>query len=177
MADDPTLNETLVQCLKTHQFDSGALMYDDIRACNCGELLGKGSHFEHVVQELGPLVQQRVEAEKRAFFERASDGDGHIARIAELELAVREANAERDRAIEHDRQPYPTQWAYDQACAALHAHQERAEELELLITSIHALADRWEYGAQRWEDPLPVDRCTDQLRAILNAAPSKKGTP
>ena len=41
------------------------------------------------------------------------------ALIAERDAAVRraeEAEAERDLAIAHDRQPYPTAWAYEQVC-------------------------------------------------------------
>ncbi|MFC6080990.1 hypothetical protein [Sphaerisporangium aureirubrum] len=37
---------------------------------------------------------------------------------------------ERDQAIAHDRQPYPTQWAYDQACAALWRHRGRADRAQ-----------------------------------------------
>jgi hypothetical protein len=38
-----------------------------------------------------------------------------INKVAERDTAL----AERDQAIAHDRQPYPTAWAYEQACAAL----------------------------------------------------------
>ncbi len=38
---------------------------------------------------------------------------------AERELAA--ARRERDLAIAHDRQPYPTAWAYEQVCKALEA--------------------------------------------------------
>jgi hypothetical protein len=40
------------------------------------------------------------------------------------------AEAERDLAIAHDRQAYPTAWAYGQACAALEKQRERAETAE-----------------------------------------------
>ncbi|MFG3439906.1 hypothetical protein ACGF0J_21885 [Nonomuraea sp. NPDC047897] len=50
-------------------------------------------------------------------------------------LAVRDdeleqLRAELEQAIAHDRQPYPTQWAYDQTCAALEKHRARAEQAE-----------------------------------------------
>lgn len=37
--------------------------------------------------------------------------------------------AQRDLAIAHDRQPYPTAWAYEQACTALETHRRRAGDL------------------------------------------------
>ena len=40
---------------------------------------------------------------------------------------------ERDLAIAHDRQPYPTAWAYEQACKALGEDDG--------VKSIRALAD------------------------------------
>jgi hypothetical protein len=44
-------------------------------------------------------------------------------------VIVPELRRERDLAIAHDRQPYPTAHAYDRACAALHKHRDRAELL------------------------------------------------
>lgn len=43
---------------------------------------------------------------------------------------------ERDLAIAHDRQPYPTAWAYEQACTALHAHRDRATVLREKVTAL-----------------------------------------
>lgn len=40
-----------------------------------------------------------------------------------------EARAERDLAIAHDRQPYPTAWAYEQACRALTEAQATIRKL------------------------------------------------
>ena len=61
--------------------------------------------------------------------------------LADAVLAVRDeelerVRAERDQAIAHDRQPYPTQWAYDQACAALATQRERAEQAEAVIARV-----------------------------------------
>lgn len=46
---------------------------------------------------------------------------------------------ERDLAIAHDRQPYPTAWAYEQACKALNAWRERAETAEAAIARVREL--------------------------------------
>jgi hypothetical protein len=43
---------------------------------------------------------------------------------------------ERDLAIAHDRQPYPTAWAYEQACKAREKHRERAEALAATLREV-----------------------------------------
>jgi hypothetical protein len=66
-----------------------------------------------------------------------------VDRIVALLLAAHGAEMarlreERDQAIAHDRQPYPTQWAYDQACAALGKQRQRADAAEAEIGRLHA---------------------------------------
>lgn len=41
-----------------------------------------------------------------------------------------------ERAIAHDSQPYPTAWAYEQACAAREKWQQRAIEAEAQIAAL-----------------------------------------
>ncbi|GAA2990363.1 hypothetical protein GCM10017559_07950 [Streptosporangium longisporum] len=50
--------------------------------------------------------------------------------VTELLAEVDRLAEERDQAIAHDRQPYPTQWAYDHACEALEKHRQRADNAE-----------------------------------------------
>jgi chromosome segregation ATPase len=57
---------------------------------------------------------------------------------------------ERDQAIAHDRQPYPTRWAYDQACAALQKHRERAEQSEAEAARLRAQVADYE-NAISWD--------------------------
>jgi len=47
-----------------------------------------------------------------------------------LERRVLAAERDRDRAIAHDTQPYPTAWAYEQVCKARDKWQARAEIAE-----------------------------------------------
>lgn len=71
---------------------------------------------EQVAEEIARLTRERDRAEQLAQH-----------RGAELELARRE----RDEAIAHDRQPYPTAWAYEQACKTIERMRpvvERAQE-------------------------------------------------
>lgn len=56
---------------------------------------------------------------------------------------IDELRRERDQAIAHDRQPYPTAWAYEKACEALRKHQARADTAEAAIERTRALASRW----------------------------------
>lgn len=67
----------------------------------------------------------------------------HAAKVAGLEAELAEARRDRDLAVAHDRQPYPTAWAYDQACAALEQHRQRADTAEAAIARVRAVADRW----------------------------------
>jgi hypothetical protein len=66
-----------------------------------------------------------------------------FARAAEAAVAVADAEQadlrrERDLAIAHDRQPYPTAWAYEQVCKARTKHQERADAAEAVIAVVRA---------------------------------------
>lgn len=61
--------------------------------------------------------------------------DGHVNTHAEaLEVVpaarIQWLEEERNFAIAHDRQPYPTADAYEKACAALEKHRDRAEKAE-----------------------------------------------
>lgn len=48
------------------------------------------------------------------------------------------------------------------------AAPDLAAEVLRLREGIKALADKWEYGATRWADPLPVPPEVDALRALLD---------
>ncbi|MGW3135940.1 hypothetical protein [Streptomyces sp. NPDC001139] len=50
--------------------------------------------------------------------------------------AMEQLCTERDLAVAHDRQPYPTAWSYEQACKALHKHEQRADSAEAAITRV-----------------------------------------
>lgn len=52
---------------------------------------------------------------------------GAVIAIADAEQT--ELRRERDLAIAHDRQPYPTAWAYEQACKALHRKQDAIDRV------------------------------------------------
>ncbi|KUN03174.1 hypothetical protein AQI95_24775 [Streptomyces yokosukanensis] len=56
--------------------------------------------------------------------------------LAALGPLVARLRLDRDLAIAHDRQPYPTAWAYEQACKALRKHQGRAEQLAAVLREV-----------------------------------------
>ncbi|MEV0526014.1 hypothetical protein AB0I66_21495 [Streptomyces sp. NPDC050439] len=76
---------------------------------------------------------------------------------------------ERDLAIAHDRQPYPTASAYEQACAALHAHRDRAE---LLATTLDTVLRNFVHKGHPGEPCLQTGwisvRTVEQWRDVLN---------
>jgi hypothetical protein len=73
-------------------------------------------------------------------------GPTHAARLAEeiaavnahaaLQQRVAEAERERDLAVAHDRQPYPTAAAYELVCAARDKWQARAETAEQRVAGL-----------------------------------------
>jgi hypothetical protein len=74
-------------------------------------------------EELVDALQDRVHSEA---------GTGRVAKTVTLKLLNRcqKAEYERDLAIAHDRQPYPTAEAYDLACKALNKHRDHARRLQ-----------------------------------------------
>lgn len=57
----------------------------------------------------------------------------------ELQSAHQRAEAaerERDLAIAHDRQPYPTAWAYEQVCKARNEWESRALAAEARLAAV-----------------------------------------
>jgi hypothetical protein len=56
-----------------------------------------------------------------------------VLAVADAEQA--ELRRERDLAIAHDRQPYPTAWAYEEACTALNRHRDLAEVRRLALSA------------------------------------------
>lgn len=81
-----------------------------------------------------------------------------VMAVADAEQA--ELRRDLALAIAHDRQPYPTAWAYEQACKALRRKTETIERIVAL--------------AERWENALTPDLAyARSLRAALDgAAPS-----
>jgi hypothetical protein len=62
------------------------------------------------------------------------DGQHMIAAVmAVADAEQAELRRERDLAIAHDRQPYPTAWAYEQACAALHRKTDAIERVRAVL--------------------------------------------
>jgi hypothetical protein len=111
-----------------------------------------------------------------------TDGkDGHQERAdAELIAALRthlprllaaleEARKERDLAIAHDRQPYPTAWAYGQACEALERHRERADKAEAALETARQHLREERSCAGRLQDQLRA-ACTEGADARARVA-------
>ena len=109
---------------------------------------------------------------------------GVIPRVTDAVLAVRDREvehlrADRDLAIAHDRQPYPTAWAYEQACTALHtqralaatAEQHRdqlAAVLREVLATFHPAFPRPEQ-LMRFQATVPIED-HQRWRAVLKEA-------
>jgi len=88
-----------------------------------------------------------AEAEQDALLTRIAEALGIAPKLAALvdeSTIVDEAarvRRERDEAIAHDRQPYPTAWAYEQACKALEKHRAAAAAARAERDAIAATLD------------------------------------
>lgn len=97
------------------------------------------------------------------------DGQHMIAAVMAVADAEQvELRRERDLAIAHDRQPYPTAWAYEQACAALRTHRSRADALEQEVRRLGLMVDEYGAGASALTDKLK--RARDMHRETCIAA-------
>lgn len=71
-----------------------------------------------------------------------------LAEIADLEGALADAGAEILRLKTAYEERTPTQWAYDQACAALETHRARADQVEELLRIAHQTSNTSERARQ-----------------------------
>lgn len=85
-----------------------------------------------------------------------------VANGTEQQLA--KLTLQRDLAAGHDQQPYPTAWAYEQACKAARKHRDRADAAEAAVTRVWRLLD----------DPCGMFS-DDEIRAALEGSSAKPG--
>jgi hypothetical protein len=71
---------------------------------------------------------------------------------------------ERDLAIAHDTQPYPTAWAYEQACRVMHEVKAERDALQARIDAIQEARSCLGAG------PMDYEAFTDEVDRILAAA-------
>ena len=115
------------------------------------------SQFEKIVDELCAILRRE-----------RSRADKAEQRIAELE-------EQRDLAIAHDSQPYPTAWAYEQVCKTLEAAKQRIKELEkqnidLLEEVVDALQDVVFYVPRPTTTSAHADRVLPEYERQLKKA-------
>lgn len=88
----------------------------------------------------------------------------------EAERQRADANAQGIRKLESQwEHRSPTQWAYDQACAALHAQRERAEKAEAELAALKGKLANPVVLPERWK---PCD-CIDCAYAYDSEATKK----
>lgn len=103
---------------------------DAARAADMDEMAASLARDGFGDDEIAGLLSRPIEqptADRAARWEAAANAAGRevdrnalavYMAVADAEQA--ELRRERDLAVAHDRQPYPTAWAYEQACKALH---------------------------------------------------------
>ncbi|MEV0220836.1 hypothetical protein [Streptomyces sp. NPDC050704] len=85
-----------------------------------------------------------------------------VLAVADAEQAA--IRRERDLAIAHDRQPYPTAWAYEQACAALHRK-------EAAIARVLEFAASLDETGRQLAGPEAVHPVAAHIRHLLDTQP------
>ncbi|MBW1779285.1 MAG: hypothetical protein JRL30_00960 [Deltaproteobacteria bacterium] len=65
---------------------------------------------------------------------------GAMSKYQELEAQLIRVKEERDLAVAHDWQPYPTAWAYSQACRTIERKRLRIAELEAEVKRLQDAA-------------------------------------
>ena len=113
---------------------------DGTRGSNrVGTALG---HIKPLMDEVKRLREQSREAHNDLVMAAAPllwATDGRLptgvrrakAYIEKLEADVKRLETERDLALEHDTQPYPTAWAYEKACDENSRLRDQVKALEI----------------------------------------------
>lgn len=95
---------------------------------------------------------------------------GALVPAAELAKAIQE----RDLAIAHDRQPYPTAWAYEQACKALESARrelEQARKPHPVLFDGYAVFKELRPSEQKYTSAANVAAVLDAVVRLIRGAP------
>lgn len=110
-------------------------------------LLLVSAQRDALCQTVRALREQLTTTEelKRGYYDEAAKGWEKFREAERENTALREQLAraihERDLAVAHDRQPYPTAEAYEKVCAALNEHKERLAQVEKERTRLETLLE------------------------------------
>jgi hypothetical protein len=133
--------------------------YDASRAAAApsapAERAARSERYAQAIREAGDTAYGN-----RPFYEAITTA---VIAIADTEQA--ELRRERDLAIAHDRQPYPTAWAYEQACKALRRKEEAIDRVLTFAASLD------ETGRQI-AGPEAVHPVAARIRHLLDTRPT-----
>jgi hypothetical protein len=124
-----------------------------------------------------PAVSSSAPADRAARWEAAAHAAGReidrnalavYMAVADAEQA--ELRRERDLAVAHDRQPYPTAWAYEQACKALHRK-------EAAIDRVLEFAARLDETGRQLAGPDAVHPVAAHIRHLLDTPADDEQQP
>jgi hypothetical protein len=94
--------------------------------------------------------------------------DTLVMRVKQAEAALAAMTAERDLAVAHDRQPYPTAHAYEQVCKTLTARTAERNAAAERLAQIEALRENL---SSQYANPSGFEAAFRQLLALLDALP------
>lgn len=113
---------------------------------------GEEVNVNNVAKTVRMILQQHCESSKEL----------------EAERQRADANAQEIRRLEFQwEHRAPTQWAYDQACTALHAQRERAEKAEASVGVLEGIIARKEFDALKG-DQVPYGYYSAETATILD---------
>jgi hypothetical protein len=115
-----------------------------------------------------PAVSSSAPTDRTARWEAAANAAGRevdrnalAVYMAVADAEQTELRRERDLAVAHDRQPYPTAWAYEQACKALHRK-------EAAIDRVLEFASRLDETGRQLAGPEAVHPVAAHIRHLLD---------
>ena len=100
---------------------------------------------------MSELTREQVEMELMYLLNGHGVGGNILAHDAALRDKLAQVEQERDYAIAHDRQPYPTSWAYEQVCKALDEHKCQLAAVEAERDEARDIAAHAEFDHDHYE--------------------------
>lgn len=101
--------------------------------------------IKQLTSERDSLIKTQCDFEQRKHLDGTSDYrcgcDSNMTLLKFFRSELDQARAERDLAIAHDRQPYPTAFAYEQVCKTLERTKSERDKLKAAFIAAKSFID------------------------------------
>lgn len=134
-------------------------LYAEVKMYGDGNGALKDANAE-LVEQLAAQNKAREKAQADLAKATPAEQARSWAKIDELTKDLAAMTKERDLAVAHDRQPYPTAYAYEKVCEKMHA-------LERDLAAAREEARKWEWVARCMNRMLTNSTDFSQVEAIL----------